>query len=55
MVATAFILEPGGKTKISQQLIDTVECTFGSRARDVQVDMKGLQILTMMVLLFNQS
>jgi hypothetical protein len=55
MVATALVLEQGRNDKLGQQLIDTAESAFRWRARDVQVDLKGLQILTLMVFLSSSS
>lgn len=49
MVASALLLEGGGQSNLGQQLVDSVEAGLARSVRNVEVNLKELQILTMTV------
>lgn len=49
MVASALVLEGYGKSILAQRLVDSVDSAFNADARRVGIDLKGLQVFTMMV------
>lgn len=52
MIATTLMLESGGKSTLSRQLVDSVDAAPNRSVREVDVDLKELQVFTLTVCRF---